>query len=170
MSAPIWLLGFRGSGKTTLGRALARDLNLDFLDLDEEFERRHGSILTYVDRHGLDSFRAEEARILNEEAASAAPARIVATGGGFVDWEESRKILGSAAGDRIWLDPPAEALWQRLQGYPERLKIGGLGNLSALRALLEKRRPFYAEIATFRLESQDISECLALLKSQVTRP
>jgi hypothetical protein len=61
-------------------------------------------------------------------------------------------------------------LWERLAGAPDRRKIGDLSDFPAMLVLLEKRAPFYEKIATFRLESQDISECLALLKKLVATP
>jgi shikimate kinase len=161
-----WILGFRAAGKTTMGRALSEHLGWRFLDLDEEFERLHGSILAFTSAQGLPRFREEEAEILRQAAAS--PEHTVfALGGGFVDHAPSREILARARGVKLWLDPPAELLWGRLEGDQKRLKIGDLSTFEGMRSLLEKRRPFYEEIATFRTESQDISECLALIQSFV---
>jgi len=160
----LWLIGFRGAGKTTLGRQLATRLGWRFLDLDEEFERQHGPILAFVEAHALDAFRAKEQELL-EEAARGMQEIVVATGGGFVDWPASRKILEEHTAPKLFLNPPAELLWERLRAQPERLKIGHLTDLLSMRALLEKRRPFFEKISTAACETQDISEILLHLKS-----
>lgn len=167
----LYLIGFRGSGKTTLGKLLAERRGHGFLDLDEVFERSAGmSILDFVAEKGLEAFRAEEERILREtderlSAGEAAP-QVVATGGGIVDWPASRDLLARSTLPRIYLEVDAETLWERLENSPERKKIGDLSDLTALQSLLENRRPHYEKIATFRLPNRDISEALSALEGQ----
>lgn len=160
----LWLIGFRGAGKTTIGRQLATRLGWRFLDLDEEFERLHGSILAFVDTHGLEAFRRQEQELL-EKAARQMKETIVATGGGFVDWPGSRDFLEAHEAPKLFLNPPAELLWERLRDRPDRLKIGHLTDFTSMRALLEKRLPFFEKISTAACETQDISEILLHLKS-----
>jgi shikimate kinase len=163
----VWLIGFRAAGKSTFGSKLAERLGWRFVDLDAELEARLGcSILELVEREGEPAFRARETELLRE--VSAIERVVIATGGGFVDVPESRAVVEAAAGEKVWIDPPAERLWERLSEAPDRLKIGHLTDFAAMRALLEKRRPFYEKISTFRLESQDISECLASIQSLVS--
>lgn len=164
----LWLIGFRGAGKTTLGRELARQLGRPFLDLDEEWEARQGEkIVDFVQRAGMEKFRESECALLEETARRMAGGEglVVATGGGFVDWPSSRKILDASAPPKIFLNPPAELLWERLREQPERLKIGHLTDFNRMVELLEKRRPFYEKISTAACENQDISEILLLAKS-----
>ena len=95
---------------------------------------------------------------------------VIATGGGFVEREASRKIVVDSPWPKLWLDPPERLLWERLEKDQERRKIGDLGDFAALQALCRKRRPFYEKIATFRSESQDISDCLALIRNRFVSP
>jgi shikimate kinase len=168
-----YLLGFRGAGKTTLGRRLAGVLGWDFLDLDEEWERRRGrTILEFVESQGIAAFRREEELLLAEAERSPNPAggagRLVATGGGVVDWRPpSREILRASPHPKIWLKADGETLWRRLEAKPERRKIGELSSITALQALLQKREPFYAEIATYTVENQDITQAFIELKRLV---
>ena len=171
MRNAIWLIGFRAAGKTTVGRLLAKDLGWRFLDLDEELEKRIGcSILELVEKKGETFFRAREADLLKEIVAMPEDGLVVATGGGFVDYEPSFELVAKSSWPKAWLDPPAELLWERLVHFPNRRKIGSLSNFSRLAAMLKKRRPAYEKIATFRTESRDISDCLAQLKIAINEP
>jgi shikimate kinase len=159
----IWVIGFRAAGKTTLGARLARHLGWEFRDLDREFERRYGKPAEFADRFGIEQFREEECGLLRG-ALSGGDRTVIATGGGFVDHAPSREIVANAPGPKWWVDPPVEVLWERLQKDESRIKIGDLSSIEGVRVLLEKRRPFYEKIASFRTNGRDISECLALLE------
>lgn len=166
-----YLLGFRGAGKTTLGRRLAAELGFRFIDLDELFaEEMKQNTVGWISAHGEPAFRAEEARLLARVEAglnAGAPPAIVALGGGITEGEASRQILRESSVPRIFLDVPAEALWERLKPSPERLKVGNLHSLKALQALLTARRPHYENISTKRVENCDINESLAELKREL---
>lgn len=165
-----YLLGFRGAGKTTLGRGLARGVGWTFLDLDEEWEKRNGiSILNFVERNGEQRFRETESLLLAEVNYLACTERlpqplVIATGGGIVDMEASRQTLLASPLPKILIEVGEEELWARLSGQAERRKIGGLSDPQALNALLAFRRPFYEKIATYRLKNQDITQSLIELK------
>lgn len=168
MSQALWLIGFRAAGKTTVGRLLADRLGWRFLDLDSELESRAGcTILELVDREGLAEFRARERDLILEVCGRETACLVIATGGGFVDEPASFAAVAESGWPAAWLDPPAERLWERLSVAPDRQKIGHLTDFSAMEMLLKKRRPFYEKIATYRLETQDISECLASLQRLV---
>ena len=169
MSNAVWLIGFRAAGKSTLGAKLAERLGWHFIDLDAELEERLGcTILEFVSRSGEAEFRAKETALLREASGLFPDGLVIATGGGFVDVPESRAVVEASTWPKVWLDPPGERLWERLSAAPDRLKIGHLTDFAAMEKLLEKRRPFYEKIATFRLESQDISDCLASIQRLVS--
>lgn len=164
----FYLIGFRGAGKTTLGQKLAAELGFDFVDLDQVWEERRGiSIVDFVARNGVDAFRAEEEQLLAEFERDPRTL-VIATGGGIVEWPFSRELLERSRRPKIYLELDAKTLWQRLENSPERKKIGDLENMGRLAALLEKRRPFYEKIATFRVENRAITESLARIKKFLT--
>lgn len=168
----LWIIGFRAAGKSTFGESLARSLGLPFLDLDREWEQRAKiSIVNFAEKNGLDAFRKEEESLLRETSVRmrAGERLVVATGGGFVDWPPARAILEESSFPKLYLDPPAEVLWERLKNRPDRQKIGHLSSFAAMEALLEKRRPFYEKIASIHWKDQDITGCLAALKKCFAR-
>jgi shikimate kinase len=153
-------VGFRGAGKTTLGKMLAQELGWKFLDLDEEWERRRGqTILGFVDQNGIEPFREEEFELLREAEALEEPT-LVATGGGLVDHPASLEFLERSPRPKIYLEVEASLLWARLLAQPERRKIGKLTSFESLQALLNFRRPRYEKIATFRVVNRDITQAL----------
>lgn len=167
-----YLIGFRGCGKTTLGRRAAADLEADFLDLDEIWERENGrSILDFVEERGLQAFRESEQALLARVEAGLARRgpTLVATGGGIVVEGGSREILARSPAPKIYLAAPAPELWRRLREHPERLQIGHLQSEGELAELLARRAPLYAKIATVTLPNRSISESLNELKQALTR-
>lgn len=113
----IFLAGFMGSGKSTVGQRLATALGWPFVDLDAEIERLAGrSIPDIFAAHGEDGFRDfEHAALLGQAETSAAAApRVVALGGGTYAFERNRSLLRQV-GPTVWLDAPAETLWERVR-------------------------------------------------------
>lgn len=113
----IFLAGFMGSGKTTIGRQLARALEWSFIDLDTEIERLAGrSIPDIFEASGEDGFRDFEHAALREQAETsrAGAPRVVALGGGTYAFERNRSLLRQA-GPTVWLDAPADTLWERVR-------------------------------------------------------
>ena len=113
----IFLAGFMGSGKSTIGRQLARALGWSFVDLDAEIERLAGrSIPDIFAARGEDGFRDFEHAALREqvELICAGAPRVVALGGGTYAFERNRSLLRQA-GPTVWLDAPADALWERVR-------------------------------------------------------
>ena len=113
----IFLAGFMGCGKSTIGRRLARALGWSFVDLDAEIERLADcSIPEIFAARGEDGFRDFEHAALLEQAemSRAAAPRVVALGGGTYAFERNRSLLRQV-GPTIWLDAPAETLWERVR-------------------------------------------------------
>jgi len=95
----IFLIGFRGSGKSALGKGAAEILNLKFIDLDEVFCEKFGEISEFVANNGWQEFREREAEILQNFAGFSG---IIATGGGIVELAANREFLQNQS--TIFLD------------------------------------------------------------------
>jgi shikimate kinase len=154
----IYLVGFMGCGKSTVGRALAGELGWSFFDLDDEIERREGlPVVEIFEMRGEAGFREAETAALRElvKAVESGRPQVISLGGGTFLPEENFDLI-SNHGVAVWLDPPLDVILRRVAGFghrplardPERLK-----------ELYESRRAGYAR-ADFHLEiiSDDVDE------------
>lgn len=147
MSARVVLVGAPGSGKTTVGAALAAALGTRFVDLDDALEARCGrSPAAWLRESGEAAFRAVEADALAEVLAEGDGA-VVATGGGAVESEESRARL-RAEPCVVELRCSPELLVARLTADPADRPLTAAPTLERLEALLARRRPYYDDVAT----------------------
>ncbi len=122
VSPGIFIVGFMGCGKSTAGRALSRGTGWEFVDLDDEIERRAGrSIPAIFDEEGEDGFRDREHAAVKQQAdlARHGRPRVVALGGGTFAFDRNRRALENA-GVSIWLDAEADTLWRRISGQDHR--------------------------------------------------
>lgn len=109
----VFLTGFMGSGKTTVGRLLSDRLELPFVDLDREIELRAGmSVREIFEAGGEALFRRLEREAL--AAAVARPEAVIATGGGTVTVEPNLRLLEQGDAVSVWLDPPFSVISQRI--------------------------------------------------------
>ena len=139
----LYLVGMMGSGKTSTGRPLADSLGYGFVDADAVIEQAAGcSIPEIFERDGEAGFRKLESQVLS--AISQRHSLVVATGGGVVTQPENWGLLHS--GIVIWLDVVPEQLLQRLNADSTvRPLLQTADPEAALNALLNERRPLYAE-------------------------
>ncbi len=160
----IALIGYRGCGKTTVGRRLAEALNWEFLDADDLLEAAAGkSIAAIFADDGERSFRDREATVL--EGVLNDSERVIATGGGVVVRPENRLLLRDSA-YVVWLTASAETLWERLQSDPttaDRRPALTAGGFDEVRSLLAQREPWYRETATigFNVEGRSPADVAA---------
>jgi shikimate kinase len=151
----IFLIGYRGTGKTTVGRLLADRLGWAFADCDEHIEAAAGmSIADIFAREGEAGFRDREAVVLGD--LSTRERIVIATGGGVVLRPENREHLLSA-GFIAWLMARPETIWSRLQLDPttraRRPNLTPAGGIEEVRSLLAAREPFYRAIAHFAADA-----------------
>jgi shikimate kinase len=145
----VLLIGFRGAGKTTIGRRVARRLKRPFLDVDREIERRTGqSVRAFFRRRGEAEFRRFEERVLRDLARR--PPHVVATGGGIVERGACRRIL-SRLGPCVWLDVAEAELMRRLGRSSGRPILTGGSVVDEAPELLRRRRPWYRALAVIRI-------------------
>lgn len=145
----IILIGFRATGKTTVGRLLAKSLGWSFIDIDELLEASFGSSIAAIfAAEGESGFRDREAFALHETCSK--NQCVIATGGGAILREQNRKLLRSS-GYVVWLASSAETIWSRLQSDPttsnRRPNLTAAGGLAEVRALLAERDKHYRATA-----------------------
>lgn len=146
----ITLVGYRGTGKSTVAALLAQRLACDWLDADAVLESRLGlTIADLVRTHGEAAFRDAEAAILRD-LLGACPG-VLATGGGVVLRRENRELLREAGRPVAWLTAPAAVIRGRLAADPltpgRRPALTGHDPLAEVDAALAVREPFYREVA-----------------------
>ena len=141
----VFLIGFMGAGKTSVGRALSRRLGWEFIDLDERIQDRQGrSIEKIFEQSGESGFREVEHSSLKDLVAeSDAPPRVVALGGGAYIQTSNAELLARNGMTVIFLDAPVEELFRRCR--QEKAIRPLRRDIEHFRDLYEKRRPTYAK-------------------------
>ena len=146
---PLFLVGYMGCGKSTLGRKLARRLGVDFADTDALLEQHEGaSVADVYELAGEDYFRRAERAVLEELIASRR-ALVASTGGGLPTWEDNMARM-NAAGTTLYLRRPAEQIIRRMSPYgrQKRPRLRGLDDdelLAFMQRDMADREPFYRQ-------------------------
>jgi shikimate kinase len=151
----LYLIGYRGSGKTTVAAELARLLGWKWLDADDEIERRAGKTIKEIfASSGEQSFRDLEAAVVADLAKRTR--HVVALGGGAVLREESRLAI-QASGKVVWLQASPEVLFQRITAdastAERRPNLTVDGGLAEVERLLAIRSPIYAACADLTVDA-----------------
>ncbi len=137
----VVLVGFMGSGKSSVGRELARRTGAEFVDADEWIERKAGRpIRTLFAEEGEPAFRERERAALREILA--VKGRVVAAGGGAFLQEENRKLM-RAYGPVVYLEASPGTVLRRLARDSKRPLLQGADRESIVKDLLERRVPEY---------------------------
>jgi shikimate kinase len=149
-SPAIYLVGFMGSGKTTVGRLLADELGWSFSDLDEEIEaEQQATIGEIFASRGEEEFRRIEHEALRKRVRSVQCGRpsVVAMGGGAFAQQNNFELV-EENGITVWLDCPLDALKRRVAGFTHRPLAA---EPERFERLFHERQPAYAR-ADFRIE------------------
>ncbi len=151
----LFLIGYRGSGKTTIGRAMAARLGCDWVDSDAEIECAAGRTIPEIFASGGESeFRERERQTiagLIERARAGHGDIVVSLGGGAVLIPEVCSIM-RASGRCVWLQSDAETLIGRLRHAP-RPALTDLTLDEEVRRMLEQRNPVYAGCADYEIDT-----------------
>ncbi len=151
-SGNVFLIGPMGAGKTTVGRLLAPELGLEFLDADEEIEKAANASVSWIfDVEGEAGFRQREARMI--ERLTARRGVLLATGGGAVLNPENRRLLRER-GIVVYLHVALEAQLRRRLKDANRPMLRGTNREQRLRELHAIRHPIYRELAHFQVEGK----------------
>lgn len=164
----ILLVGLSGSGKSTVGPIVARELGAPFVDLDAVIETRAGrSIAQIFDEKGERAFRAMEAG-LGVEVLGGTPA-VVATGGGFLEDQDSRRRALSQAW-AVYLDTSPAVAASRLEGTRDRPLLKGQDAAHRLGEMLARREAAYLEaqcrVTTDGKSADEVAAAVVMLARQ----
>jgi shikimate kinase len=159
MSSLLYLIGARGTGKSTVGRVLAARLGWGFVDADERLEAAAGrTIADIFAAEGEKGFRDRESAVLAELAGMSH--HVIATGGGIVLREANRELL-RRSGAIVWLIAAPEAAYARLSADPttaaRRPNLTPQGGIEEVRAVMAAREPLYREVAQIIVDSGSLS-------------
>ncbi len=147
----ITLIGLPGSGKSTVGRQLARRLQIPFFDSDHVIEERLGySIKESFARDGEDHFRDLEESVLDELTAGGSG--VISTGGGAVLRPSTRQRLRER-GQVVYLNSTPDDIFRRLRHDQNRPLLQVADPLGRLRELYAARDPLYRQTAHFTIET-----------------
>lgn len=151
----VVLIGFMGSGKTTVGHLLARQLGLAFVDMDHVIVQEAGhSIPRIFELEGESGFRRRESAVL--AALEDAPRSVISTGGGVVTVPGNLPKL-QALGFVIWLNPPEPVLFARISRNQDRPLLRTPDPRRTVHELLQLRRPLYAAAAHLDADVSDVT-------------
>jgi len=173
----IVLIGYRGSGKSTVGSRLAACLKMKFVDIDDLIEERQGvPIRDIVKSHGWGHFRKLEASLIKE--ISNGDHLIIAPGGGAVLDADNVKALRKN-GFMIWLKTDRQTLLKRLNQdrgtNTRRPTLTGKGTSEELKEVLSLREPIYERVSKIQIDTSTrdvetvVENILTILKDKVGR-
>ncbi|MFO7982072.1 MAG: shikimate kinase [Desulfuromonadales bacterium] len=152
----VVLIGFMGSGKTTVGMELARRLKLRFVDVDSVIAEQAGRTIPEIfAREGEEGFRRRETQAL--ESLYAVDGAVVATGGGVVTVEENWPLM-RALGPVIYLRTRLKTALQRIGEGEDRPLAKGVDRETRLKTLLAQRTPLY-ERADLVVDTDGLAPC-----------
>lgn len=144
----IFLIGYMGCGKSSLGRKLAKASGMEFMDMDSIIEQREGASISDIFHYqGEEYFRDIESSLI-KELGTAEGDMVISTGGGAPAWGDNMELMNSL-GATVYLRRTAEQIASRLSphGRQKRPKLRGLNDeelVAFMTANMAEREPFYS--------------------------
>jgi len=169
-SQRIFLVGPMGSGKSAVGRRLARALGLEFVDSDQVIEQRTGVDIPFIfEKEGEAGFRRREHQVIDE--LSQLPDIVLATGGGSVEDQQSRSRL-AARGTVIYLYATVEQQLKRTRSGRQRPMLAGGDPRAILERLMAVRDPQFRAIADLVVstDSRKVSTVVREIQDKLPGP
>ncbi|MBS4194645.1 shikimate kinase [Lederbergia citri] len=149
----IYLIGFMGAGKTSIGKVLGEKSGLPVIDTDERFEEYSGvPIKNYFEQFGEERFREKETEILLNLTDTPS---IITTGGGIILKEKNRKFL-KESGRVVFLECKPEVFLERLKDDLTRPLLKNK-SVEEIKDMYEKRLPLYLDSASFTIDTSDLT-------------
>jgi shikimate kinase len=153
----IFLIGYRGTGKSTVARRLAGALAYECVDADDQIESRAGKTIAEIfAESGEAAFRDLEARVLADLVGRERV--VVSLGGGVVLRPENRTLIRNAASPVVWLTASPQTILDRVAAdttsASRRPNLTAGGGLREIEQLLGRRLPYYRECATLEVDTE----------------
>lgn len=160
----IFLIGYMGCGKSSLGRKIAKATGFRFVDMDTEIEQREGASVSDIFYYEGETYFRRAERALIDELAETDEDLVVSTGGGAPTWGDNMERM-NGAGDTVYLRREAKQIASRLSphGRQKRPKLRGLNDeelVAFMTANMAEREPFYAK-------ARHTVECAAMSDEQI---
>jgi len=154
----IYLIGYRCTGKSVVGRALAEALDRPFIDADDELVRTHGMTIQHIVRaQGWEGFRKKEIQVLDR--ISDLTGHVIATGGGVVLSDDNVARM-KQSGTVVWLRATTDTIRQRLQAdiKAEQLRpsLTSKGAEEEVEEVLKYREPLYTKAAHCTIDTDGV--------------
>ncbi len=157
----LFLVGYMGCGKSSLGRKIAKRANVKFADMDSMIEEREGASVSDIFYYqGEEYFRSKEREII-EEFASLQEDVVISTGGGVPTWKDNMSRMNEV-GECVYLRRTAEQIASRLSphGRQKRPKLRGLNDeelVAFMTANMAEREPYYSQ-AKYSVDCTSMSD------------
>jgi shikimate kinase len=149
------LIGFMGTGKTAVGKRVARSLGYRFVDTDALIVKKAGRPITAIfAEEGEEAFRKLEHEVLVECAAKSG--QVISTGGGIIT-QAANRVLLPQAGYVVWLKASPETIYERVRRNRKRPLLRNDDPEGTIRRLLEERSPLYEEVRHLSVRTDDLT-------------
>lgn len=159
MKKNIALIGYMGTGKTTIGRRLAPKLGFSFVDTDAYIEKQQGKSISQIfEQHGESAFRRMEAAALVTLAGD--ENLVISTGGGIILSEQNRNLLKEQT-FLVTLTASPGAIYSRVRGNKDRPLLQDADPYQKIVDMLEARKPYY-EIGDIIIPTDELSEKICI--------
>ena len=153
----IVLVGFMGSGKSSIGRELHQNLGYELIDTDKVIEQQTGkSIPEIFAQQGEPAFRSYETELLEQLKTQRTNKHIISTGGGMVCSPKNRLLLREL-GFVVWLQCSTQEIFNRTSQNNSRPLLQCDDPMGAITSLLEERSPFYQDTAHLEVNTTELS-------------